>query len=196
MRGFCVWLTGLSGAGKSTLAQLLAEALTFRGVEVGIIDGDAFRRAHGNKLGFSRADRQKNVRLMGAAAKELVDRGQAAIVAAISPYRDIRAEVRESIGNFLEVYVNCPIEVCAERDPKGLYRRAAAGLIKGFTGIDDPYEAPTEPDVELRTDLLGPKESLAEILGRLETLGFIPEQVEPLEAERIEPELEAAQAGA
>ena len=151
-RGVTVWFTGLSGAGKTTISQALAEKLAPEGRRVEILDGDIIRQNLTKGLGFSKEDRDENIRRIGFVAHLLTRNSVTVLVAAISPYREIRDQVRERIGNFIEVYVNAPLEKCEERDVKGLYKRARAGEIKGFTGIDDPYEPPLNPHVECRTD--------------------------------------------
>ena len=151
--GLAVWLTGLSSAGKSTLSKAVYERLWARGFRVELIDGDEVRRYLSRELGFSKEDRDENIRRIGFIAELLTRNGVIALVGAISPYRKIRQEMRDNIANFLEVYVNAPLNVCEGRDVKGLYRRARAGEIASFTGIDDPYEAPLAPEVECRTDL-------------------------------------------
>jgi adenylyl-sulfate kinase len=171
--GFVVWFTGLSGAGKSTLAALLASALRGRGVHVEVLDGDEVRTHLSKGLTFSREDRDTNIRRIGFVAKLLARSGACAITAAISPFRAIRDEQRAQIERFVEVYCCSSIEALAARDPKGLYRKALAGEIKGFTGIDDPYEEPLAPEVVVYTDRETKEESLAKILGTLEQLGHI-----------------------
>jgi len=173
-RGFVLWFTGLSGSGKSTLTSMVAAELRRRGVHVETLDGDEVRKQLSRGLGFSRQDRDENIRRIGFVAKLVGRSGACAIAAAISPYREVRNEVRRSIENFVEVYTECPIAVLAERDPKGLYKKALAGEIKNFTGVDDPYEAPEEPEVRVHTDRETPAESLEKILDRLEHLGLIP----------------------
>jgi len=171
--GFVVWFTGLSGAGKSTLGSLLAAALRGRGVHVEVLDGDEVRTHLSKGLTFSREDRDTNIRRIGFVAKLLARCGACAITAAISPFRAIRDEQRAQIEKFVEVYCQSSIEALAARDPKGLYRKALAGEIKGFTGIDDPYEEPLQPEVVVYTDRETKEESLAKILGKLEELGCI-----------------------
>lgn len=171
--GFVVWFTGLSGSGKSTLAAMLAAALTQRGAHVESLDGDVVRTNLSKGLGFSREDRDTNIRRIGFVAKLIARSGACAITAAISPYREIRDEQRRAIERFCEVYCECPLEVLARRDAKGLYARALAGEIKGFTGVDDPYEPPTSPEVVVRTDRESPRESLGKILTKLEALGYL-----------------------
>ncbi|MGF1492773.1 MAG: adenylyl-sulfate kinase [Microcoleaceae cyanobacterium] len=176
-KGVTVWLTGLSGAGKSTVTFALAEQLRGMGCKVEVLDGDEIRENLSKGLGFSKEDRDTNVRRIGFVAKLLTRNGVIVMVPAISPYRVIRDEMREKIGNFVEVYVNAPLNVCEERDVKGLYKRARAGEIKQFTGIDDPYESPLNPEVECRTDLEELTESQAKILSKLEELGYLPSKV-------------------
>ncbi len=173
MSGFVVWCTGLSGSGKSTLAALLASALRGRGVHVEVLDGDEVRTHLSKGLTFSREDRDTNIRRIGFVAKLLARSGACAITAAISPFRAIRDEQRAQVGRFVEVYCCSSIETLAARDPKGLYRKALAGEIKGFTGIDDPYEEPLAPEVVVHTDRETKEESLAKIIGTLEQLGYI-----------------------
>lgn len=173
MSGFVVWFTGLSGAGKSTLGALLAAELRFRGEHVEVLDGDEVRTHLSKGLGFSREDRDTNVRRIGFVAKLVARSGAVAITAAISPFRSIRDEQRAAIGRFVEVYCCSTIEALAARDAKGLYRKALAGEIKGFTGIDDPYEAPESPEVTVFTDRETKEESLAKILSKLEELGYV-----------------------
>ena len=173
MSGFVVWFTGLSGAGKSTLAAMLAAELRHRGVHVEVLDGDEVRTHLSKGLGFSREDRDTNVRRIGFVAKLVARSGACAITAAISPYRAIRDEQRARIPGFFEVHVRCAIPVLAERDAKGLYKKALAGEIKHFTGIDDPYEEPEQPEVVVDTGVETREESLSHILARLEALGHI-----------------------
>jgi adenylyl-sulfate kinase len=173
MSGFVLWFTGLSGSGKSTLAARLADRLAGEGVHVESLDGDEVRKYLSHGLGFSREDRDQNVRRIGFVARVAARSGACAITAAISPYRAIRDEVRSLTPNFCEVYCECPLEVLQSRDPKGLYKKALAGEIKNFTGVDDPYEAPIAPEVHLRTDRQSPEECEAIILGRLRELGYL-----------------------
>ncbi len=149
--GLVVWFTGLSGSGKTTLCCMLAEALLQRGVYVIVLDGDAVRRTFCAGLGFSREDREENIRRIGAVAEELVAEGVVVLVAVISPYRAMRETVRRRIPNFIEVYVNAPLDTCIDRDPKGLYRLALANEIPYFTGISDPYEPPLSAEIECDT---------------------------------------------
>jgi adenylyl-sulfate kinase len=182
--GFVVWFTGLSGSGKSTLAAMLTAELEQRGVHVERLDGDVVRMHLSKGLGFSREDRDTNVRRIGFVAKLVARAGACAITAAISPYREIREEQRRSIGRFCEVYCACPIEVLARRDAKGLYARALAGEIKGFTGVDAPYEPPLDPEVVVHTDREAPRESVGKILAKLQALGYVRSGERPAEPTR------------
>lgn len=171
--GVTVWLTGLSGAGKSTIAGLLASELRRRGAKVEVLDGDEVRQNLSKGLGFSREDRDAHIRRIGYVAGLLTRNGVTVIVAAISPYRSTREAVRAQIGRFVEVYVRAPLEVCAGRDVKGLYRRALAGEIPNFTGISDPYEEPLNPEVVVDTASEPPEVSAARVLAYLEAQGFL-----------------------
>ena len=184
MDGFVVWFTGLSGSGKSTLASMLAAELSKRGVHVESLDGDVVRTHLSKGLGFSRDDRDTNIRRIGFVAKLVARSGGCAITAAISPFREVRDEQRKAIGRFCEIYCDCPIEVLQHRDVKGLYARALAGEIKGFTGVDDPYEPPLAPEVVVHSDLESLPESLAKIIARLEELGYVGRGSHPLPATR------------
>ncbi|MFL6277040.1 MAG: adenylyl-sulfate kinase [Blastocatellia bacterium] len=172
-KGVTLWFTGLSGAGKTTLARLLETELRNRGHKVEVLDGDVVRTNLSKGLGFSKEDRDTNIRRIGFVCNLLTRNEVIAIAAAISPYRDVRDEVRRDIGAFVEVFVQCPIDVLAERDVKGLYKKALAGEIKNFTGIDDPYEAPLAPEVTVDTDKETPDESAARIIAKLEELQYI-----------------------
>ena len=171
-----VWLTGLSGSGKSTIAVALEKALWARGVRGYILDGDNVRHGLNKNLGFSPADRTENIRRIGEVAKLFVDAGTLAITAFISPYRADRDQVRALVpaGDFVEVLVDCPLDVCEGRDVKGLYAKARAGQIPEFTGISAPYEAPVEPELTLRTATHYVEQSVAQILGYLEGRGIVP----------------------
>ncbi len=171
--GVTVWFTGLSGAGKTTVSRAVADRLREDNYPIEILDGDIVRQNLTKGLGFSKEDRDENIRRIGFVAHLLTRNGVIVLVSAISPYRDIRQEVKQRIGNFIEVYVNAPLEVCEERDVKGLYKRARAGEIKNFTGIDDPYEAPTNPEVECRTDLESPEDSVEKVLQKLREGNYI-----------------------
>ena len=179
---YCVWLKGLSASGKTTLAQLLAQALAQRGFKVEVLDGDIVRTTLSKGLGFTAGDRVTNLRRIAAMAQNLVHQQVVTIVAAICPYHAIREEVRATIGTYIEVYLNCPLEVCISRDPKGLYRQALAGEIQHFTGIDDVFDTPVRPDIEVTTHGETPEASLARILRRLMDLRHIsPEPAAPAE---------------
>ena len=171
--GFTLWFTGLSGAGKSTLANLVAEELRRRGHRVEILDGDEVRTNLSKGLGFSKEDRDTNIRRIGWVCRLLARNGVIAISAAISPYREIRDEVRAMHDRFFEVFVQCPVPTLAERDVKGLYKKALAGEIKNFTGVSDPYEEPLKPELTLNSDTEKVEESLARLLAALEAQKFI-----------------------
>lgn len=173
-QGFTIWLTGLSGAGKSTIAQALEEQLRSRAIPVEVVDGDVIRTTLSKGLGFSREDRAANIARIALVCSLLSKHGVAAISAAISPYADDRAAAREQIGNFIEVFVDAPLEVVKARDVKGLYAKAERGEIAHFTGVSDPYEAPASPDVVVRTDRQTVDESVAAILAYLAGNGFLP----------------------
>lgn len=172
-RGVTVWFTGLSGAGKTTITQAVEKELRSRNLPLEVLDGDIVRTNLTKGLGFSKEDRDENIRRIGFVSHLLTRNGVIVLVSAISPYRAIREEVRQRIGNFLEVFVNAPLNVCEERDVKGLYKRARAGEIKQFTGIDDPYEPPQNPEVECRTDKETLEESVTKVLGTLQSMGYI-----------------------
>src|SRR5215216_5647599 len=168
-RGFVLWLTGLSGAGKSTVAAKLGPALAERGHRVELLDGDEVRTNLCQGLGFSRADRDTNIARIGYVAAKLAKHGVAVMVAAISPYREARDQVRASVDRFVEVHVAAPLPICAERDPKGLYAKALAGEIKHFTGVSDPYEPPLYPEITLHTEAESVDESVHQVLTWLQT---------------------------
>lgn len=173
-RGVTLWFTGLSGAGKTTISQAVAKALREKGYPLEILDGDIVRQNLTKGLGFSKEDRDENIRRIGFVAHLLTRNGVIVLVSAISPYREIRQEVREKVKDFVEVYVNAPLAVCEERDVKGLYKRARSGEIKAFTGISDPYEPPENPEIECRTDKEELSESVAKVLQKLQDLDYIP----------------------
>ncbi len=177
-RGFTVWFTGLSGAGKTTLATLLASELVTRGVKVEVLDGDEVRTNLSKGLGFSKADRDTNIRRIGYVSRLLARNGVGVIAAAISPYRLVRDEVRQAIEAedvvFVEVFVKCPIDVLAERDVKGLYKKALAGEIKEFTGVSDPYEEPFDPEVVIETDRESIAAGATKIIQALEKRSLLP----------------------
>lgn len=173
-RGVTVWLTGVPGAGKTTIARRLEGALSERGLLVEVLDGDVIRTNLSKGLGYSKEDRDTNIRRIGFVCKLLARNGVVAIVAAVSPYRAARDEVRADNEDFVEVYLKCPLEVLRERDVKGLYARALRGEIPHFTGISDPYEEPLRPEVVLDTGTETEGESLAKVLAKLEELGYVP----------------------
>jgi adenylyl-sulfate kinase len=162
--GLTIWFTGLSSSGKSTISKAVYEKLLAMGKKVEWLDSDVVRQHLSKELGFTKADRDENVRRLGFVADLLTRNGVIALVAAISPYRAVRDEVRNRIGNFIEVYVNAPLEICEQRDSKGIYERARAGEIRGVTGIDDPYEPPFDAEVECCTDRETPVESASRVL--------------------------------
>ena len=171
--GFVLWFTGLSGSGKSTLTAMVSAELRRRGVHVEALDGDEVRKNLSKGLGFSKEDRDTNIRRLGFVANLIARSGGCAITAAISPYRSVRDEVRRSAERFCEVYCECPLSVLTARDPKGLYDKALRGEIKNFTGVDDPYEAPEHPEVHLHTDQEPPEASALRVVRRLEELGLV-----------------------
>ncbi len=178
-RGVTVWLTGLSGAGKTTISLVLEQELRMQGCKVEVLDGDVVRQNLSKGLGFSKEDRDENIRRIGFVAHLLTRNDVIVIVCAISPYYVIREEIRERIGDFVEVYVDAPLVVCEQRDVKGLYKKARSGELKHFTGIDDPYEPPLHPEVECRTDRESIVESATKILTKLKELGYlIPVSIE------------------
>jgi len=172
-RGFCIWLTGLSGSGKTTLARLLEQRLLASGARVEVLDGDAVRTNLSKGLGFSREDREENIRRVGFVCELLVRNGVVTIAALISPYREARDSVRRRIPHFVEVYLSCPLEVLIRRDVKGLYKEALAGHIPHFTGISDPYEPPLEPEVIVDSSRETPAESVEKICNHLVSLGLL-----------------------
>lgn len=174
-QGFCVWFTGLTNAGKSTTAAILTTLMQEHGRQVTLLDGDVVRSNFSEGLGFSKEDRDANVRRMGFVASEIVRHGGCVICAAASPYRATRNDVRNTVGNdhYVEVFVDTPIEVCEQRDTKGLYARARRGEIKGFTGVDDPYEPPLHPEIKLDTVLYTAEENARRILDYLMRRGYI-----------------------
>jgi len=172
-KGFILWFTGLSGSGKTTISKALEPELKRRGCKVEILDGDVVRTNLSKGLGFSQEDRDTNIRRIGFVAHRLSRNGVAAMTAAISPYRAIRDEIRAIEPNFVEVYVKAPLEVCEGRDVKGLYAKARAGEIKGFTGIDDPYEEPLNAEIICYTERESVEESVKKVLSKLEQLGYI-----------------------
>lgn len=188
-RGFTLWFTGLPCSGKSTLAELVGKELVRRGRGVEILDGDVVRTNLTKGLGFSKEDRDENIRRIGFVCALLSKHGAVAISAAISPYRAVRDEVRSKIQHFVEVYVAAPLEVCIQRDVKGMYKKALAGEIKHFTGVSDPYEPPLQPEIVIDTQKETPEDSAAEVLQELERRWLVEPAPQPaysaLEAESI-----------
>jgi adenylyl-sulfate kinase len=172
-KGFALWFTGMSGSGKSTLSQRIYDRLKAQGARVELLDGDEVREHLSKGLGFSREDRDTNVRRIGFVAELLARNGVIAITAAISPYRETRGAVRERIDNFVEVFMDAPVSVLAERDVKGLYKKALAGEIAHFTGVSDPYEPPADPEVRCDTAREPIEESESKVWAKLQELGLI-----------------------
>ena len=173
-RGFTLWFTGLSGAGKTTVSEIVEKELRKRIGSVEVLDGDIVRTNLSKGLGFSREDRDTNVLRIGFVANLLTRNGVGVIVSAISPYKEARDMVRRDIGDdFIEVFVDAPLEVCAERDVKGLYKKAYAGEIPAFTGVSDPYEPPAAPELTLKTNEEEPEESARKVIAKLEELGYL-----------------------
>ena len=175
-KGVLVWFTGLSGSGKSTIAYTLEHALVQRGHLAYVLDGDNVRHGLNKNLGFSAEDREENIRRIGEVANLFADAGVITLTAFISPYRKDRDNNRELLGpgRFCEVFCQAPLAICVQRDPKGLYKKARAGEIKGFTGIDDPYEEPLKPEMVIHTDQMSPQEATVALIERLEAMGRIP----------------------
>lgn len=172
-KGFTLWFTGLPCSGKTAVADKVAEELRERGLRVERLDGDIVRKSLTRDLGFSKEDRNENIRRVTFVAKLLTRNGVAVLTSFISPYREIRDEARQEIGNFVEVYVKCPVEVCMERDVKGMYEKAIKGEIKEFTGISDPYEEPLKPEILLESDKETLEESANKVIQRLNDLGYL-----------------------
>jgi len=185
-RGFTVWFTGLSGAGKSTIAEMLFHEFQARGMKTEILDGDVVRQNLSKGLGFSKEDRDLNILRIGFVANLLTRNGVATICCPISPYRETRDRVRAEIGNFVEVYVHATVEeIAAHRDPKGLYKKALAGEITNFTGVDDPYEVPENPELVLDTLQEAPQGSLRNVLTTLTELGYLESDEPMVEGDRL-----------
>jgi adenylylsulfate kinase len=185
-QGFTVWFTGLSGSGKSTIAEMLFHEFQARGLKTEILDGDVVRQNLSKGLGFSKEDRDLNIRRIGFVANLLTRNGVATICCPISPYKETRDAVRGEIGRFVEVYVYATVEeIAANRDPKGLYKKALAGEITGFTGVDDPYEAPESPEIVADTMVESPEESLRTVLNGLKTLGYLESDEVMIEGDRV-----------
>jgi len=176
--GFTIWFTGLSGAGKTTISEIVAPALRERGLKIEVLDGDVVRTNLSKGLGFSKEDRDTNIRRIAFVADLLSRNGVGVITAAISPYAELRREARATMGErFIEVYVQASVEECAKRDTKGLYEKAFKGEIKEFTGVSDPYEAPERPEIRIESEHEEPEESAERILQLLEQRGLIPAAV-------------------
>jgi adenylyl-sulfate kinase len=176
-QGVTIWLTGLPSAGKSTIARHLAQTMQSWGLPVELLDGDEIRERLSKGLGFSRQDRDENIRRISYVARLLTKHGVVSIVAAISPYRSTRDEARAEIGRFVEVYVDCNLDECVKRDVKGLYKKALSGQIQQFTGISDPYEAPEKPEVVVHTHAESLDESSRKVLETLSLLGYIQAEI-------------------
>ncbi|RJP17691.1 MAG: adenylyl-sulfate kinase [Candidatus Abyssobacteria bacterium SURF_5] len=174
MRGFTLWFTGMSGAGKTTLSRMVEETLLERGMRVEVLDGDVIRNNLSQGLGFSKKDRDINIRRIGFVCHLLTRNDVVAIAAAISPYREIRSENRNLIKSYVEIFCKCPLDVLKERDPKGLYKKVEKGEIKQFTGIDDPYEEPLDAEIILETDKETVEQSFNKIIRTLELMNYIP----------------------
>jgi len=173
-KGFTLWFTGLSGSGKSALADAVAEDLKKKGMKVERLDGDIVRKSLTKDLGFTEEDRNMNIERVTFVAKLLTRNGVAVLASFISPYNKIRAYSRKEIGDYILVYVKCSLEVCEERDPKGMYAKARAGEIKNFTGVDHPFEEPNNPDIIVETDKNTIEESRRIILEALDEMGYMP----------------------
>lgn len=174
-----VWFTGLPSAGKTTLAAGVAADIRDRGARVELLDGDAIRRTISAGLGFTREDRDENVRRVGVESERLLAGGAFVMVALVSPYRAARDEVRRKVGRFVEVFVSCPVEACIRRDVKGYYREALAGGRPHFTGVSDPYEEPLHPEVVVETEHEGPEQGIQRVVRELEALGYLIPRIPP-----------------
>ena len=183
--GFTIWFTGLSGAGKSTLSEGIEERLKARERNVEILDGDIVRTHLSKGLGFSREDRDTNIKRIAFVCGLLTRNGVICISAAIAPYREARQWARQEIGNFVEVYVKCPLEVCRQRDVKGLYKLVDEGKLTGFTGVDDPYEEPQHPELVVETNKETIEESIGRIFAKLEELGYLEPEEMPEEEAKV-----------
>ena len=190
-KGFTLWFTGLSGSGKTALARGVESILRERGMKVEVLDGDIIRQNLSKGLGFSKEDRDTNIKRIGFVCKLLTRNGVVAIGSAISPYREVRDFVRQDIGDFVLVYVKCPLEVLIQRDVKGLYQKALSGEIPNFTGISDPYEEPLDPEIIIDTAVESSQESIGKIIAKLEELEYIPPAPQqPVYSEEEEKEIE------
>lgn len=173
LAGCTLWFTGLSGSGKSTISEIVEAELRRRGRKVEVLDGDVIRTHLSKGLGFSKEDRDTNIKRIAFVCELLTRNDVIAMAAAISPYRETRDYARETIGEFLEIFVNCPLDVCVERDTKGLYKKALAGEIKNFTGVSDPYEEPENAELVINTHEESPQDSAMRVIRRLEELGYL-----------------------
>lgn len=173
-KGFTLWFTGLPCSGKTTVAEIVEKELRDRGLNVESLDGDEIRKHFSKGLGFTKEDRDTHILRMGFIAKLLSRNGVAVLAAFVSPYREIRDKIRNDMEGFIEIFVKCPLEVCIERDVKGMYKKAIAGEIKNFTGISDPYEEPLNPEIILETDKESSEESAKKVIEKLESWGYIP----------------------
>jgi adenylyl-sulfate kinase len=173
-KGFTLWFTGLSGAGKTAMAKMIERELRGRGLKIERLDGDTVRQSLTRDLGFSKEDRDKNIERVTFVAKLLTRNDVGVLCSFISPYRERRAKSRQEIGEFIEVFVECPVEECARRDVKGMYAKAFAGEIENFTGVSDPYEEPENPEIVCHTAQETVGESAAKVIGYLEEHGYIP----------------------
>lgn len=171
--GVTIWFTGLPCSGKTTVADRVAKILRERGEKVERLDGDIVRKSLSEDLGFTREDRDENIKRVTFVAKLLTRNGVIVLATFVSPYRERRRKAREEIGDFIEVYVRCPLETCIERDVKGMYKKALSGEIQNFTGVDDPYEEPVEPELVLNTNLENVDESVNKVISKLKDLGYI-----------------------
>ena len=173
MRGVTIWFTGLPSSGKSTVARILERQFRQKGLKCELLDGDVVRTNLSKGLGFSREDRDLNIKRIGFVCHLLTRNDVIAIAAAISPFREVRDYNRKLIGDFVEVYIKCPVDECEKRDVKGLYKKARAGEVKGFTGVDDPYEEPLHPEVVCETDKESAEESAEKVIKKLGELGYL-----------------------
>lgn len=172
-KGFTVWFTGLPCSGKSTIANVVAMQLRNNGLRVERLDGDIIRQHLWKELGFSKEDRDENIRRVTFLAKMLTNNDIAVLTSFVSPYNELRAYARQEIGDFIEVYVRCPVDVCIERDTRGMYKKALAGEIKEFTGVSDPYEEPSNPEVLIESDRETLDESVAKVMTKLRELSYV-----------------------
>ena len=172
-KGFTAWFTGLPCCGKTTVADRVADILRKNGYKVERLDGDIVRKGLTSDLGFSKEDRDQNIKRVTFVSKLLTRNGVAVLATFVSPYRERRQKTREEIGEFIEIYTKCPVETCIERDVKGMYKKALSGEIKNFTGVDDPYEEPLDPELVINTDTETSEESVEKVLHKLNDLGYI-----------------------